>query len=197
MTTRKEFDAKLPGVRKPAGYGTLVAVLQVTPSERELWFQHNDEPDIIRSVTVDVLTGKCKQPKTIRTSATRIVWQAHAFAKVFSEAMQYHIKLMQSEEGWSVSCPALPGCHSQGATRDEAIDNIKIAIREWLEVEAEEAGLLAVEEMVVTVWSMPKLPDISHTQAVRVFGKIGFRIAREGKHTIMTNRQCAPHYSTP
>ena len=65
--------------------------------------------------------------------------------------MQYHIKLMQSEEGWSVSCPALPGCHSQGATRDEAIDNIKIAIREWLEVEAEEAGLLAVEEMVVTV----------------------------------------------
>ncbi len=65
--------------------------------------------------------------------------------------MQYHIKLVQSEEGWSVNCPALPGCHSQGATRDEAIDNIKIAIREWLEVEAEEAGLLAVEETVVTV----------------------------------------------
>ncbi len=33
---------------------------------------------------------------------------------------------------------------------------------------------------------MPKLPDISHAQAVRVFGKIGFHIAREGKHTIMT-----------
>jgi predicted RNase H-like HicB family nuclease len=65
--------------------------------------------------------------------------------------MQYHIKLMQSEEGWSVSCPALPGCHSQGATRDEAMENIKVAIREWLEVEAREAGLLAVEESVVTV----------------------------------------------
>jgi predicted RNase H-like HicB family nuclease len=65
--------------------------------------------------------------------------------------MQYHIKLVQSEEGWAVSCPSLPGCHSQGDTREEAIENIKIAIREWLEVEAEEAGLLKVEETVVTV----------------------------------------------
>jgi len=34
---------------------------------------------------------------------------------------------------------------------------------------------------------MPKLPGISHAQAVRAFGKVGFRIAREGKHTIMSN----------
>jgi len=34
---------------------------------------------------------------------------------------------------------------------------------------------------------MPKLPGISHTQAIRVFSKIGFRIVREGKHTIMSN----------
>ncbi len=67
------------------------------------------------------------------------------------EGMQYHVKLLKSEEGWAVSCPALPGCHSQGATRDEALENIKIAIREWLEVEAEENGLLSVEEAVVTV----------------------------------------------
>jgi len=65
--------------------------------------------------------------------------------------MQYHIKLVQSEEGWAVSCPALPGCHSQGASREEAVENIKIAIREWLDVEAVETGLLAVEESVVTV----------------------------------------------
>ena len=65
--------------------------------------------------------------------------------------MQYHIKLIQSDEGWAVSCPGLPGCHSQGATRDEAVQNIKVAIREWLEVEAEESGLKCVEESVVTV----------------------------------------------
>ena len=34
---------------------------------------------------------------------------------------------------------------------------------------------------------MPKLPGISYTQALRVFGKIGFQVAREGKHTIMSN----------
>ena len=34
---------------------------------------------------------------------------------------------------------------------------------------------------------MPKLPGISHAQAVRVFSKLGFQIAREGKHTIMSN----------
>ncbi len=65
--------------------------------------------------------------------------------------MQYRIRLLQSEEGWAVSCPALPGCHSQGASRDEAIENIKSAIREWLEVEAEENGLITVEETAVIV----------------------------------------------
>jgi predicted RNA binding protein YcfA (HicA-like mRNA interferase family) len=34
---------------------------------------------------------------------------------------------------------------------------------------------------------MPKLPGISHAQAIRVFAKMGFWIAREGKHTIMSN----------
>ena len=65
--------------------------------------------------------------------------------------MQYRIRLVQSDEGWAVSCPSLPGCHSQGATREEAIDNIKIAIREWLEVEAEENGITRVEEDIVAV----------------------------------------------
>ncbi len=34
---------------------------------------------------------------------------------------------------------------------------------------------------------MPRLPGVSYAQAVRVFGKLGFRVAREGKHTIMSN----------
>lgn len=34
---------------------------------------------------------------------------------------------------------------------------------------------------------MPKLPGISHATAVRVFTKLGFRVAREGKHTVMSN----------
>ena len=65
--------------------------------------------------------------------------------------MEYRIRLIQSEEGWAVSCPVLPGCDSQGATRDEAVENIKVAIQEWLQVEAEESGVSKVEEALVVV----------------------------------------------
>ena len=48
--------------------------------------------------------------------------------------MRYRIALRQSEEGFAVSMPGLPGCWSQGATEAEAIHNIKDAIREYLAV---------------------------------------------------------------
>jgi len=65
--------------------------------------------------------------------------------------MEYRVVLIESEEGFAVSCPALRGCHSQGRTRDEAIENIRAAIREWLEVEEIERGRLSITEEVVTV----------------------------------------------
>ena len=65
--------------------------------------------------------------------------------------MQHRIHLVQSEEGWAVSCPSLPGCHSQGDTREDAVQNIKMAIREWLQIEAEESGVSKVEEDLVAV----------------------------------------------
>ena len=40
--------------------------------------------------------------------------------------------LKESEEGFAVGCPALPGCWSQGATEEEALENITIAIQEYL-----------------------------------------------------------------
>lgn len=46
--------------------------------------------------------------------------------------MKYKIVLQQSDEGFSASCPGLPGCWSQGATEAEAIDNIRSAIVEYL-----------------------------------------------------------------
>ena len=48
--------------------------------------------------------------------------------------MRYKIALQQSEEGFSVSVPGLPGCWSQGATEQEAIANAQDAIREYLAV---------------------------------------------------------------
>jgi len=43
------------------------------------------------------------------------------------------VALQSSEGGFSVSCPGLPGCWSQGATEQEALENIRDAIREYLE----------------------------------------------------------------
>ncbi|HEX5725741.1 MAG TPA: type II toxin-antitoxin system HicB family antitoxin [Longimicrobiaceae bacterium] len=46
--------------------------------------------------------------------------------------MIYKVVLQESEEGYAVSCPGLPGYWSQGATEDEALENIRDAIREYL-----------------------------------------------------------------
>lgn len=51
--------------------------------------------------------------------------------------MRYKVILEESDEGLAVSVLGLPGCHSQGATEQEALENIAIAIHEYLEVVAE------------------------------------------------------------
>ncbi len=58
--------------------------------------------------------------------------------------MRYKVVLRQSDEGYSVNCPGLPGCWSQGATEAEAIDNIRDAIAEY---QAAVAGALVGEDV--------------------------------------------------
>jgi len=65
--------------------------------------------------------------------------------------MRYKVIVEQSDEGFAVSVPGLPGCHSQGATEAEALDNIADAIREYLEVAAEMAASGAGHEVEVEV----------------------------------------------
>ena len=49
--------------------------------------------------------------------------------------MKLHVVIEKDESGYYVAeVPALPGCVSQGKTRDEAVANIKEAIEGWLEV---------------------------------------------------------------
>jgi len=45
---------------------------------------------------------------------------------------RYTVVLQRTEEGLSVGCPGLPGCWSQGATEQEALENIQAAIQEYL-----------------------------------------------------------------
>ncbi|MBZ5514572.1 MAG: type II toxin-antitoxin system HicB family antitoxin [Acidobacteriia bacterium] len=65
--------------------------------------------------------------------------------------MKYKVVLKESEEGFSVSCPGLPGCWSQGSTEKEALENIRSAIREYLEALDKLAEGSNVREVEVTV----------------------------------------------
>jgi predicted RNase H-like HicB family nuclease len=65
--------------------------------------------------------------------------------------MIYKVALYQSEEGFSVTVPGLPGCCSQGATEAEALKNIADAIREYLEVAAELAEEAEAREVEIAI----------------------------------------------
>ena len=52
---------------------------------------------------------------------------------------------------WVVECPAIPGCVSQGATKEEALENVKEAIALCLEVRAEKGLPLTIETRQIEV----------------------------------------------
>ena len=65
--------------------------------------------------------------------------------------MKYTVILEESDEGFAVSVPGLPGCHSQGQTESEALANIADAIRDYLEVAEELARSTGAKHAIVEV----------------------------------------------
>lgn len=65
--------------------------------------------------------------------------------------MKYKVALHHNEEGISVSVPALPGCWSEGDTEEEALDNIRDAIREYLAALDERCSGAELREIDVAV----------------------------------------------
>jgi predicted RNase H-like HicB family nuclease len=65
--------------------------------------------------------------------------------------MKVKVVLYPSEEGFAVSAPSLPGCWSQGATREEALANIGDAIRDYLDAEVEQPDGAEIREIEVAV----------------------------------------------
>jgi predicted RNase H-like HicB family nuclease len=60
--------------------------------------------------------------------------------------MAFTVTLYQDEDGkWVVACPSIPGCVSQGETREEALESIKDAIEGCLLVRAERGMPLVIE----------------------------------------------------
>ena len=66
--------------------------------------------------------------------------------------MKFNVTVDRDEDGvWIVECPAIPGCVSQGNTKEEALENIKEAIVLCLEVRAEQGLPLTIETRQVEV----------------------------------------------
>ena len=53
-----------------------------------------------------------------------------------AQGLTFDVVLTDSGYGYSVSCPALLGCHTQGMTEAEALENVREAITGWLQAEA-------------------------------------------------------------
>ena len=66
--------------------------------------------------------------------------------------MRLVVTIVQDEDGMLVvGCPAIPGCVSQGKTEQEAIANVKDAIKQCLEMRAEQGMPLTVATREVEV----------------------------------------------
>ena len=67
-------------------------------------------------------------------------------------SLKFNVTIDRDEDGiWVIECPAIPGCVSQGQTRDAALANIQEAIRLCLEVRAERGLPLTRETRQVEV----------------------------------------------
>ena len=117
--------------------------------------------------------------------------------------MKYKVIIRPGEvSGYVVECPAIPGCVSQGATIEEALENIKDAMKGCLAVlnkRAQRHKAKHKEEILAEVTvQMPKLPrDISGRQAVKAFQRAGWTIARTGLHIVLEKEGMRPTLSVP
>ncbi len=60
--------------------------------------------------------------------------------------MKFSVTINRDEDGvWIVECPSIPGCVSQGITKEDALENIADAIHQCLQVRAEQGMALTIE----------------------------------------------------
>jgi predicted RNase H-like HicB family nuclease len=68
------------------------------------------------------------------------------------QIVKFNVTIDRDEDGvWIVECPSIPGCVSQGTTKEIALENIKDAIALCLEVRAEKGFPLTIETRQVEV----------------------------------------------
>lgn len=99
------------------------------------------------------------KPETLQVESIVILGQPFSLVPDINimgrNIIKFAVTLEQDEDGFIVaSCPGLPGCHSQGRTREEAIANITEAIRGYIasmRKHGEPIAVTDVEEVEVAV----------------------------------------------
>ena len=75
--------------------------------------------------------------------------------------MTYRVRLEKTDEGYAVWCPGLPGCVSEGNDEQEALENIRVAILEYLAVAEELSAVLAEANTAITKWGKSKVRSVN------------------------------------
>lgn len=113
-------------------------VLRLSSGLPSAGFTTQDAYRILSRVGLDVFEDQARAPNAgtpARTdgAAPGVPANGESTRRDDGEVRRLLVVFHPDEDGWEVaSCPTLPGCHSQGRTRKEALRNVREAIRGYL-----------------------------------------------------------------
>ncbi len=129
---RNKYFVKLHGRRFP-----IKQVLRLVTGLPSVGFTAQDAHRILSKLGFDIFENRVPAPADTgtptRANGVSSLVEPAAMDQDAGEVRRLLVVFQKDEDGWEVaSCPTLPGCHSQGRTREEALDNIREAIRGYL-----------------------------------------------------------------
>ena len=129
---RNKYFVELHGRRFP-----IKQVLRLVTGLPSVGFTAQDAHRILSRLGFDIFKNPVPAPADTgtptRANGVSALVEPAAMDQDAGEVRRLLVVFQKDEDGWEVaSCPTLPGCHSQGRTREEALDNIREAIRGYL-----------------------------------------------------------------
>ena len=131
---RNKYFVELHGRHFP-----IKQVLRLVSRLSSVGFTAQDAHRILSRLGFDIFEDQAPAPAVrIRTGASDGPTSSDGLAIRDADADEGDVRKLlvvfqTDEDGWEVaSCPTLPGCHSQGRTREEALDNVREAIKGYL-----------------------------------------------------------------